>query len=328
MRCELIATPESWLLAHPFRISRGVKTQADVIVVELLANGRRGRGECVPYARYGETVASVMAQIQAIAPTVEAGVSRSQLQALMPAGAARNAIDCALWDLAGEEPGLPRRDTLLTAVTVGLDTPEQMALAAKRLSSAPLLKVKVDNSYPERQLRAVHASAPKARLIVDANEGWTIEILRELDGLLVEVGAVLIEQPLPAAADEALAGFTPSVPLCADEACHTASDLPRISGRYQAVNIKLDKTGGLTGALELLNAARARDLLVMVGCMVCTSLAIAPAWYVAGAADFVDLDGPLMLRGDRDGGVSVDSGRLFVPDRRLWGHNAERGEPS
>jgi L-alanine-DL-glutamate epimerase-like enolase superfamily enzyme len=208
---------------------------------------------------------------------------------------------------------------LTTALTVGLDTPEQMGLIAAQMSSAPVIKVKVDGHSPDRQLQAVHDAAPNAQLIVDANEAWNIEILTELNSFLKKIGAVLIEQPLPVGKDDALEGFRSEVPLCADEACHTVDDLPGLLSRYQAVNIKLDKTGGLTGAVALLAAARRSNMVVMTGCMVCTSLAIAPAWLVAAASDFIDLDGPLMLRSDREGGVRGDAGQLSAPDRRLWG---------
>lgn len=318
---------ESWPLERPFRISRGVKTAADVVVVELSDGNHIGRGECVPYPRYGESVDSVSAQIRSIASSLEQGASRADCRRLLPSGAALNAIDCALWDLEARASGqavdqllgLARPTTLTTALTVGLDTPEQMGLAAAQMRSAPVIKVKVDGHSPDRQLQAVHDAAPNAKLIVDANEGWSIEILAELNSFLKEIGAVLIEQPLPVGKDDALEGFRSEVPLCADEACHTVDDLPHLLTRYQAVNIKLDKTGGLTGAVALLAAARRSNMVVMTGCMVCTSLAIAPAWLVAAASDFVDLDGPLMLRSDREGGVRGDAGRIFAPNRRLWG---------
>jgi len=327
MRRQVTVGIESWPLERPFRISRGVKTAADVVIVEITAGSVTGRGECVPYPRYGESVDSVAAQIRSISSSLEQGASRIDCRNLLSAGAALNAIDCALWDLEARASGqsvdrmlnLPRPTTLTTALTVGLDTPEQMGIAAARLAAAPVIKVKVDGHAPERQLQAVHAAAPNARLIVDANEGWSIEILTELNSFLEDIGAVLIEQPLPVGKDDVLEGFRSAVPLCADEACHTVDDLPRLSTRYQAVNIKLDKTGGLTGAVDLLAAARRNNMVVMTGCMVCTSLAIAPAWLVAAASDFIDLDGPLMLRTDREGGVRGDAGQLTAPERFLWG---------
>jgi len=327
MRRQVSVGIESWPLERPFRISRGVKTAADVVVVEINDGSHTGRGECVPYPRYGESVDSVAEQIRSVLPALEQGTSRIDCRRLLSAGAALNAIDSALWDLEARASGhavdqmlnLARPATLTTALTVGLDTPEQMGLVAAQMSAAPVIKVKVDGESPDRQLQAVHDAAPHAKLIVDANEAWSIEILNELNSFLKEIGAVLIEQPLAAGKDAVLEGFQAEVPLCADESCHTVDDLPQLLNRYQAVNIKLDKTGGLTGAVELLAAARRHDMLVMTGCMVCTSLAIAPAWLVAAASDFVDLDGPLMLRTDREGGVRGDAGQLSAPDRRLWG---------
>lgn len=318
---------QSWPLSQPFRISRGVKTAADVVVVSITDGAHTGQGECVPYLRYGESVESVAAQIESIVTALEQGANRTDCLRLLPAGAARNAVDCALWDLEARVSGrsvdqilgLARSPMLTTALTVGLDTPEQMGMAAQALRSAPVIKVKVDGTSPDRQLQAVHDAAPEAKLIVDANEGWNIEILSELNSFLKTIGAVLIEQPLPAGNDEVLEGFRSEVPLCADESCHTVEDLPQLAARYQAINIKLDKTGGLTAAVDLLRAARDHQMIVMTGCMVCTSLAIAPAWLIAGAADFIDLDGPLMLRSDRDGGVQGQAGRLSAADRGLWG---------
>lgn len=327
MRRQVKVSAESWPLARPFRISRGVKTAADVVLVEITDGASIGRGECVPYPRYGETVDSVMSQVHQVQAALEGGASRLECRSLMPAGAALNAIDCALWDLEARVSGntvdqmlnLVRPLSLTTALTVGLDTPEQMGLAAAQISAAPVIKVKVDGHAPDKQLQAVHDAAPNAKLIVDANEGWSLEILKDLNFFLKKIGAVLIEQPLPVGQDDVLEGFRSEVALCADEACHTVDDLPRLISRYQAVNIKLDKTGGLTGAVELLAAARRHNMVVMTGCMVCTSLAIAPAWLVAAASDFIDLDGPLMLRADREGGVRGDAGQLSAPDRRLWG---------
>jgi len=327
MHYGLTVGSESWSLAAPFAISRGTKTHANVVVVELTDGLHVGRGESVPYARYDETTESVIAQIRSVGANLTAELTHGQLKQVLPAGAARNAIDCALWDLEARRRKssvdalleLPRPDVLQTAVTVGIDTPEAMAAMAQSYGPVPLIKVKVDGKSPDRQIMAVHQAAPAARLIVDANESWDLSILRELQPLLATHAVVLIEQPLPADDDAALEGFTSCVPLCADEACHTITDLPRVLSRYQAVNIKLDKTGGLTSALELLAAARAEGMTVMVGCMVCTSLAIAPAWLVAATADFVDLDGPVLLREDRRGGAHFEAGRLTAPQRTLWG---------
>ncbi|MBM4231765.1 MAG: dipeptide epimerase [Gammaproteobacteria bacterium] len=327
MRRTVTVGAESWPLERPFRISRGVKTAADVVIVEITDGSFTGRGECVPYPRYGESVDSVAAQIRPIASSLEQGASRAECRELLAPGAALNAIDCALWDLESHASGrsvdrwlnLARPATLTTALTVGLDTPANMNIAAAQLAAAPIIKVKVDGNAPDQQLQAVHAAAPHAKLIVDANEGWSIEILTDLDHFLKDIGVVLVEQPLPVGKDDVLEEFQSAVPLCADESCHTVDDLPRLSTRYQAVNIKLDKTGGLTGALALLTAARRSRMVVMTGCMVCTSLAIAPAWLIAAASDFIDLDGPLMLRADRQGGVRGTAGQLSAPDRTLWG---------
>jgi L-Ala-D/L-Glu epimerase len=324
---ELTVRSESWALASPFRISRGTKTSAEVIVVEIRQDGVCGRGEAVPYARYGETVESVAAAVRRAAPEVAAGISREDLSRRMGPGAARNAVDCALWDLSarlsGEsvaaQLGFCWAPALATALTVSLDAPQSMATAATRLCGARFIKVKVDAEEPEEQVRAVREAAPLARLIVDPNESWTLDILGAMQPVLVETRVELIEQPLPAANDAALERFRGSIPLCADESCHVKEDLPQLRARYQAVNIKLDKSGGLTGALELLQAARTGGFQVMVGCMVCTSLGIAPAFHVARNADFVDLDGPLWLAQDRPEGVRYEEGWLRPPGPGLWG---------
>ena len=324
---KLSIRSESWPLAAPFRISRGTKVAAEVIVVEIEQAGMRGRGEAVPYARYGETVDSVCAQVQRVATNVVNGIARKDLAHLMPPGAARNAVDCALWDLfarlsgrsVASQLGFGPLPTMPTALTVSLDTPEKMAEATAKIASASVIKVKVDASNPEAQLRAVRAVAPAARLIVDPNESWTLDILREMQPVLVDANVDLIEQPLPAGQDDALEGFRAERPLCADESCHVAEDLPKLQGRYRAVNIKLDKSGGLTGALQLLQAARSQGFRVMVGCMVCTSLGIAPALHVARHADFADLDGPLWLKQDHPGGVHHQGSLLSPPDPALWG---------
>jgi L-alanine-DL-glutamate epimerase-like enolase superfamily enzyme len=324
---ELSATQQSWPLATPFRISRGVKTVANVVVVEIKQGDARGRGEGVPYPRYGESVNSVLDQIGGVAAAIGKGMTRGALQEALPPGAARNAVDCALWDLwasstgqsvdaqLAEEP----LSALTSALTIGIDTPEAMYAAAERLHAAPLLKVKLDAGNPEAQLRAVRAGAPDARLIVDPNESWSMEILEAMELVLVDSGVELIEQPLPAGDDQMLEGFEPAVPICADESCHVAADLPRLLSRYQAVNIKLDKTGGLSGALELLQQAGAAGLKIMCGCMVGTSLGIAPAYHIARHAQFVDLDGPLWLRQDHTGGVRLEGGKLWAPSGALWG---------
>jgi len=323
----LHAQHDRFALNRPFRISRGVKTAADVILVTITDGDSTGRGEGVPYPRYGESVEAALAAVEGARPALEAGADREALQSLLPPGAARNAVDCALWDLearlsgidvAGRLGATPGR--LVSAITLGIDTPGAMAEAAARHSGAPLLKVKVDADDPAARIRAVRAAAPGAALIVDPNESWDQRLLEDMQQVLLETEIDLIEQPVPADSDSWLAGFVPSVPICADEAVHVAADLDRIALRYQAVNVKLDKTGGLTAALELAHAARARGLILMTGCMVSSSLSIAPAFHVAALSDFVDLDGPLWLREDRPGGVKDEGGVLVPPETGFWGN--------
>ncbi len=314
-------------LRAPFRISRGVKHAADVVSVELEQDGRIGRGESVPYARYGESVASVIEQMETLRDALCAGMGRDALQVRLPAGAARNALDAALWDLEARLSRVPVRAQLarpplaplLTALTVVIDTPQRMGEAAARIADAGLIKIKVDAADPAARIEAVRNAAPAAALIVDPNESWTIDILRDVRPVLERTRVALLEQPLPAGADEALLEFSCRIPVCADEACHATPDLAKLRGRYQAVNIKLDKTGGLTEAWRLLHAARAEGFGIMVGCMVCSSLGIAPALELAREADFVDLDGPLWLANDLPGGVSLQGGRLLPPAPGFWG---------
>jgi L-Ala-D/L-Glu epimerase len=314
-------------LAVPFRISRGIRTQADLVVVELGENGHVGRGEGAPIPRYGDTVESCVQDLEGLRSAVEAGLTRQELLTALKPGAARNALDCALWDLESRRAGkpvaaligFPALTPTITAMTVSLDTPEAMGRAALALAELPLVKVKVNADDPAAQLRAVRAACPKSRLIVDANEAWTMDLVRAMQPVLAEVGVSLLEQPLPAAQDDDLAGFVGSVPICADESCHVASDLERLIGRYQAVNIKLDKTGGLTAALDLLSAARSAGLTVMTGCMICTSLSIAPTFVVAAQSDFADMDGPTWLAQDRPGGVVLRQGVMTAPTSQVWG---------
>ena len=321
---QISASTDRHRLNAPFRISRGVKTEIEVVTAEVRAGARTARGEGVPYPRYGETPEGVLAQVLEMQGAVAAGLGRRELLERMPAGSARNAIDCALWSLeagdAAAEPAAP----VVTALTISLDAPEKMAAAAERSAEAPLLKVKVDAFDPEAQVRAVRAAAPRARLIVDPNESWSFALLRELQPLLAELRVDLLEQPLPADDDEALEGFSPQVPICADEACHVAADLARVGGRYQAVNIKLDKAGGLTAALDLRREAKRRGMSVMVGCMVCTSLSIAPAVLLAADAAFVDLDGPFWLADDHSGGATFEQGVMRPPSPRLWNPAASK----
>ena len=321
LRCSV----ERWPLAKPFRISRGLKTVAEVVTVELRQGEVTGRGESVPYARYGETPESVRGQIITVKARIEAGATREQLLGLLTPGAARNAIDCALWDLetrlGGLPPGPPAAP-VATAMTVSLDTPEAMgkAAAAAVASGARLLKAKLDAREPGDCLKAIRAAAPDIQLIADANEGWSLSDLIELQPLLHELRVAFVEQPLPAGEDDCLERMIFQVPLCADESCHTSADLDRLASRYSVVNVKLDKTGGLTEALRLIEAARARGFGVMTGCMVCTSLGVAPAFHIAALADFVDLDGPLWLSEDRLGGVQMrPDGLLAPPESAFWG---------
>jgi L-alanine-DL-glutamate epimerase-like enolase superfamily enzyme len=317
-----------------FTISRGSKRQADVVVAELggtAPDGRpvRGRGECVPYARYGETVDGVISTIRAQADAIAAGMDRIGLQSAMPPGAARNALDCAFWDLEAKAAALPgwrlaglreEPKPVATAFTLSLDTPGAMAKAALAAAHMPLLKLKLGGDAEDiARVAAVRGAAPHARLIVDANEGWTLDQLAERAPHLAALGVSLIEQPLPAGSDDALSGFTSPVPLGADESCHGLDSLEHLVGRYQVVNIKLDKTGGLTEALKMKAAGEAAGFGIMIGCMVATSLAMAPAFLLAQGAAFVDLDGPLLLDRDRTPGIAYEGAWMQPPPSAPWG---------
>ena len=327
MTRSLRAWAETWPLARPFAISRGTKTQAHVIICVVEGDGCIGRGECVPYGRYGESTGSVLASIREAAPAIAAGLDRPGLLERMPAGAARNAIDCALfdweakvqrrpaWDIAGV--AAPAEQT--TAETIGLGDVEAMARTARALSDRPLLKVKVGRDDVMARVAAVRREAPRASLIVDANEAWDRQTLDTVCQPLADLGVEMIEQPLPAAEDDALAGYSGLVPLCADESFHTAADMERLKLLYRIMNIKLDKAGGLTAALALARAVRAAGLEVMIGCMVATSLAIAPALLLGTLAKVIDLDGPLWLARDRTPSLSIRAGRIPPPPAALWG---------
>jgi L-alanine-DL-glutamate epimerase-like enolase superfamily enzyme len=327
MNLRLEVAVERWPIAGSFTIARGSKTEAVVVVATLREGPYAGRGECVPYARYGETIEGVVDAIGAMAPAFAAGLDRQGLQDIMPPGAARNAVDCAFWDLEAKRSGQPAASRagisslrpVVTAFTLSLGTPQAMADAARAASSRPLLKVKLGGDGDADRIAAVRAGAPAARLIVDANEAWRPETFAENMAACVEAGVELIEQPLPAGGDDWLARIDRTIPICADESLHLAADLPQLAGRYDAVNIKLDKTGGLTEALAVAAAAQARRLKVMIGCMVGTSLAMAPAVLLAQRADFVDLDGPLLLAGDRSPGLRYEGSLLFPPGANLWG---------
>ncbi|AYV46971.1 dipeptide epimerase [Caulobacter flavus] len=323
--------PVSHPLAAPFRISRGVKTAAAVVVVEIAEGGHIGRGESVPYARYGETVQAVEAQLAPAARLIATGGDLAEALALLPAGAARNALDCAIWDLRAKASGvsvaaatgLAVPPSLVTAVTVSLDTPDAMAEAARKVADAPLIKVKLSAEDPAARLAAVAQAAPAAALIVDPNEGWTFDILRGLEDQLSRLNIALVEQPLPAGEDAALEGYAPPFPICADESVHTAADLPALRARYQAVNLKLDKSGGLTEALTMLRAAKDLGFTLMTGCMVASSLAIAPALHLAAECAFADLDGPWWLKEDHPGGLRVTAGRITPPTAGFWGDGVD-----
>ena len=319
----ITVTSDSFRLAEAFVISRGARTEARVLTVRITRGGWTGWGECVPYARYGETLASVTDQIAALSPDV----TRAELARALAPGAARNAVDCALWDLAAKSAGRPVWELaglcaplpVITAFTLSLDAPEAMRAAAARHAHRPLLKIKLGTPEDMPRLEAVRRGAPKARIIVDANEGWSPEIYADLAPHLVRLGVELVEQPLPAGADEMLAEIARPLPVCADESCHDRSSLPGLRGKYDMVNIKLDKAGGLTEALALKAEAEAQGLGVMVGCMVGSSLAMAPAVLLAQGASIVDLDGPLLLAEDRATPLDYDAAGVHPPRPELWG---------
>ncbi len=319
----LTVSRDRFPLREAFTISRGSKTEAAVLTVTAMWGGVAGRGECVPYARYGESLDSVAAAIAAL----PGEITRAALQSLLPAGAARNAVDCALWDREAKRAGravwqlagLIEPKPLVTCFTLSLDTPERMREAAARASARPVLKIKLGGEDDMARLEAVRAGAPAARIVVDANEGWTANLYAALAPHLKRLGVVLVEQPLPAGADGMLAEIARPVPVCADESCHDRASLAGLGGKYDMVSVKLDKAGGLTEALALRDAARAEGFGVMAGCMVASSLAMAPAFLVAQGADVVDLDGPLLLARDRAAAIRYDGSVMAVPEAALWG---------
>lgn len=327
MKRTMTTIVEHFPIAGSFTISRGSKTTASVVTCTLIEDGFTGRGECVPYGRYGETIDSVLAQIEIARPLIESGIDRFELLETMPAGAARNAVDCALWDLEAKRTGtrafaLARADepaALTTAYTLSLGEPEAMAAQAAKYAHRALLKIKVGTADDASRIRAVRAAAPQSAIILDANEGWTEDNLAHHFAVCVEANIALIEQPLPAGRDSFLETIARPVKVCADESVHNTEDLAHLAGRYDAVNIKLDKTGGLTEALRMRDAARALDLKIMVGCMVGTSLGMAPAVLLAQGAEFVDLDGPLLLAHDREPGLRYETSLVFPSLPALWG---------
>ena len=319
------AREEIWPLKEVFRISRGSRTEAQVVVVTVSDGEHVGRGEGVPIKRYGQSAESVLAQIDSLKG--ERTLNRQVLQELLPAGAARNALDCALWDLEAKRAGkraweladLPLVDEVETSFTISLDTPENMAAAAAAAADLPILKLKLGGDNLDLQrVEAVRKTAPNARLIIDANESWSPDHYRKIVPTLKELGVELIEQPFPADADEALESLNHPIPICADESCHTTVDLPRLKNRYEVINVKLDKTGGLTEALRLCERARESGFKLLIGCMVGTSLSMAPARLLASTAEWVDLDGPLLLARDRDDAIPYENG-IGIPPRELWG---------
>ncbi len=323
----LSARIERWPIAGSFTISRGAKTEAVTVVAEVSRGGHSGRGECVPYPRYGETPEATLAALQAMQEPLARGLDRRALQAAMPPGAARNALDCALVDLEAKSCGKrvwelfgrPAPKACVTAYTISLGTPETMAAATAKAAQRPLLKIKLGGDGDGMRIAAVRKAAPDSELIVDANEAWTPDNLEQNLRDCADAGVTLVEQPLPAGQDEALQRIRRPIAVCADESVHDRASLEGLRERYDAVNIKLDKTGGLTEALAMADAAQALGFQIMVGCMVATSLAMAPAMLLAPQARFVDLDGPLLLARDRDGGLRYDGSLVYPPEAALWG---------
>src|SRR3984957_706433 len=324
---RLTVTRRAWPLARPFMTAHGGQTTVDVVVAEISDVESRGRGEAVPLQRYGESIDSVVAALDAVKGAITSGLNRETLQSALPPGAARNALDCAFWDMdakraycsVAELAGLDAVPPLVTAFTVACDTPDKMAELAAANRTRPLLKLELVGDGDVERVRAVRQAAPAARLIVDANESWNESQLGEYMPMLVNLRVALIEQPLPADADDVLARLERPIPLCADESCRTVADLDRLDGKYAAINIKLDKVGGLTEALALAEEAKRGGLQIMVGGVISTSLGIAPALLVAQQAEIVDLDGPLRLALDRGAGLHYDSSTIHPPDPKLWG---------
>jgi len=324
---RLASRLERWPIKGQFSISRGAKTEAVTVVAEVSLGGQIGRGECVPYARYKETAEATLAALQLMREPLARGLDRSGLQAEMPPGAARNALDCALLDLEAKQAGQrvwqllgrPAPQACTTAFTISLSSPAAMAAAAAAVADRPLLKIKLGGDGDQARIKAVRQAAPAAELIVDANEAWTAQTLEFHLNACAEAGVTLVEQPLPAGQDEALAKIRRPIAVCADESVHDLASLAALRDRYDAVNIKLDKSGGLTEALAMADAAAAQGFEIMVGCMVATSLSMAPALLIANQARFVDLDGPLLLARDRANGLRYDGSLVYPPDAALWG---------
>lgn len=326
-KLTITAFQENWPIAGTFAISRGSRTIAEVVVVEISDGTHTGKGECVPYARYNETIASVLDEIASLYRQTGGDFTRDSLQHLMHAGAARNAVDCALWDLEAKQTGkkiheianLPSPKPLKTAFTLSLDTPEKMAEAAQKASNWPILKIKLGHDGDRERLAAIRQAAPHSRLIVDANEGWTTQNFEENMTIAAQLGVYMVEQPLPATDDAILAQIEHALPFCADESAHDTTTLPALIGKYDMINIKIGKTGGLTEALKLAEASRNYGLKIMAGCMVSTSLAIAPMVTIGQMADLVDLDGHLLLAKDRTAALGFSDHSIYPPRSELWG---------
>jgi L-Ala-D/L-Glu epimerase len=323
---QIEAREEVWPLKNVFRISRGERTETQVVAVTITDGQHTGRGEAVPIKRYQQTTASVLEQIESIKR--EKHLDRQILQTLLPPGAARNALDCALWDLEAKKVGkrvwdlanIPMKSEVETSFTISLDAPEKMAAAARAAAKSPILKLKLGGDDVDlARVEAVRGAASASRLLIDANESWSPAHYEKVVPALKRLRVELIEQPFPANADEVLEKLERPIPVCADESCHISTDLPRLANRYDAINVKLDKTGGLTQALVLAERARASGFKLLIGCMVGTSLSMAPARLLASAADYVDLDGPLLLARDRDHGLVYRNGKIDLPSRELWG---------
>lgn len=322
-------TKETWPLKEPFIIARGSRVETELITVDIRLDnqGYSGRAESVPSPRYGENIDSVHQQLNAVSPEIREGLNRHDLYDLLPAGAARNALDCALWDLEAKEKattvsdilGFLYPDNIQTVQTISIGTAEEMGKAAQKLSKFPMLKIKLNDQDIVKRIEEIHANAPQSRLLIDANESWCFGQLKDIAPALARLNVVMIEQPLPAANDEELSGYQSPVPLGADESCHTSDDVKRLRGLYDIVNIKLDKTGGLTEAVKLAAKAREAKLGIMVGCMVGTSLSMAPAMVLATRAAYVDLDAPALLSKDRAYGLTINNGQMSRLDERLWG---------
>ncbi len=324
---RLTVRTETWPIEGRFAIARGAVTEIGLVVVEIEEGGRRGRGECRPYPRYDETPASVTLEIETLRGDIEAGCDRATIQHRMRPAAARNAVDCALWDLEAKQSGkrvwelagIPAPLPVATAYTIGVGTPIEMAQAAAKASARPLLKLKLAGADDLARLDAVRKAAPDSRLIVDANEAWTPELYKMFAPELARLDVALLEQPFPAGGDAALDALPHPVPVCADESCRDRAGLELLAKRYEAINVKLDKTGGLTEALALVGAAHSVGLDLMIGCMVATSLAMAPALLLAHGAAMVDLDGPLLLAHDREPGLVYEGSTIMPPSAALWG---------